>query len=743
MIGLVFSGCLSRFDVFDKTETLASVKAKIESGVDVDAQDAFGKTLLLSAVENENFEIVEYLVEEGADLDLTADDGRSPLIIAAEKANFDIIKKLVTNGVNINYQMLDNSYALYKLVGNQDIHSKKDYVMMAKYMIDHGAKYDMVGFNNYFLIHASRDVKMIEYLSSLGLDIYAFTENNATSLIGSIANQGEGTEVTEYLINKCVNLQAEATFDGKKTNAYTMALRFKRYEAAKLILDAINNPPKQCIDGYVEANVVPPLIKFYTSKDANGSSITIELKAQDNGIGNVSIFLNDVELDTDESVKLIRANAEEKVFNIKLENGTNDIKVYAYDETDEVRSNAVFHTVIGEEKPYERPNLYAVVIGVDDFKAEELDLKYAQADALLFGSTLFKRARELFSKVNVIYLKNEKDTTKESILNELKKLNDISPNDLFVFYAATLGTNIENKYYMMTSDISSIENQYLQENALSEDELRNAFKSIPAENKLLLFDTSYAGNVTKSIASKLVDNSLKPINLSSITATGPTHITLEGYADGHSTFAYLISDALDGEADVNNDKIVNSKEMISYVVKNLPLEVNKYNHIQSAFAYENGDAFNLAKVRAYKQEVEVEVVVIKKEPCVEVKKEQTIEPEPEDEIEIEEPVLDKTYDIGKFNFEFKNNSIFIASKDELKNHFNYINAQGETLIVFDFYSNSYIPYAEELIETDKVTKIEIGYHEEFYRIVLYTKIKQTYEYISTDDGIQINLKDEK
>ena len=713
--------------------------------MDVDAQYALGKTLLLSAIENENIEVVEYLVEQGADLDIPSDDGRSPLIVAAEKANFEIIKKLIENGVDINYQMEDNSYALYELVANQDINSKKDYVMIAKYMVGHGAKYDLLGFNNYFLIHASRDINMLKYLRTLGLDIYAVTKNNATSIIGSIANEVEGTQAVEYLINNCVNLKTKAYIDSKSINAYELALKFKRNELARIILDAINNPPKQCLDDPIESNIVPPLIKFYTieDNDTKESSIAIELKAQGNGIGNISIFLNDVELNINESVKIVKENDKERVFNIQLEDGINDVKVYAYNSSNEVRSNALFHTIVGDDKADLRPNLYAVVIGIDDFKAKELDLKYAQADALLFGSTLFKRSRELFSNVNVVYLKNAKDTTKESILKELKKLNNISSSDLFVFYAATLGTTVDNKYYMITSDVSSIENEYLQENALSEDELRNSFKSIPAENKLLLFDTSYAGSVTDSIAGKLIGNDLKPMNISAITATGPTHITLEGHSDGHSTFAYLISDALDGEADVNNDKIVNSKELINFVLNKLPVEVKKYNHIQYALSYENGEVFNLAKVRAYKEKV----VVFEKEPCAKIQELQVMqniqEIEPEIEIEIEEPMIKKDYEIGKFKFKFNKDKIFIASKDALKSHFNYINAQGETLIVFDFYSNNYVPYAEKLIQTDKVSKIEIGYHDEFYRIVLYTKIKQTYEYISTDNGIQINLKDEK
>ncbi len=687
------------------------------------------------AVEEENLEIVNYLLDKGADVNIVDNKGFSPLIRAAQKANFIIIKKLIDNGADINYQMPDKTFALYELIGNQDIHSGKDYVKMAKYFVDHGADISLVGFNNYSIMHACRDVKMIEYLITLGMSIHDVSENNATTLVGSIANKGEGTAVTEYYINNCVDLTREATFGDAPLNAYTMALNFKRFDSAKLILDAMNKPPRKCTDD--NSSVVPPLIEFYglsETIDSQHKDVAVELKSQGFGIGESKVFLNGVELDDNQSLRVIKDENGTRIFNISLNEGLNEIRVYAYDVEDEVRSHALFHTFIGEDTVDLRPNLYAVVVGIDSFKATQIDLKYAQADALLFGSTLFKRSRELFSNVEILYLKTDKETTKESILTELKKLQSISPNDLFVFYVATLGTTIEDKYYMLTSDIISIDNRYLKENALSEDELRNAFKRIPAHNQLLLFDTSYSGTITKSVAQKLVENSQKKLNINSIAATGATEITLEGYTDGHSTFAYVLSDALDGEADVDNNGIVNSNELLDYVTKVVPKEVSKYNHTQTPTSYQAGEAFNIAKIRSYKEEVKV--YIKEKVVCSKKKLDKKVEKPMEDIIKIE-----KNFTIGKLKFLFKDDSVFIDTKDELKSHFSFINAQGETLVVFDFFSDEHIPYAMEEVKTDKVSKLEIGNHEGYYRVVLHTKIKQWYEYIISDSGIQIKLKD--
>jgi len=591
-------------------------------------------------------------------------------------------------------------------------------------------------------MHACRDVKMIEYLITLGLSIHDVSENNATTLVGSIANKGEGTAVTEYYINHCVDLNREATFDGKKANAYTMALSFKRYDSAKLILDAMNKPPRRCTDD--NTTVVPPLIEFYglsETIDVEHRDVAIELNSQGSGIGESKIFLNDIPLD-EKTLKTIKDENETKVYNIKLRDGLNEIRVYAYDKENEVRSNALFHTFIGEQKADLRPNLYAVVIGIDNFDASQVGLKYAQADAILFGTTLFKRARELFANVNIIYLKTAQETTKESILNELKGLQKISKNDLFIFYAATLGTNLGGKYYMLTSDMNSIDNSYLQENALSEDELRNSFKRIPAQNKLLLFDTSYSGTTSTSIAKKLVENSKTPMNVSSMAATGATQITLEGHSGGHSTFAYVLSDGLDGEADTNKDGVVQSDELLKYVVKVLPKETKKYSHTQTPSTYASGLAFNITKLRYHKEKVKV--YIKERVECSKTdlgKKQSQIKPKKVSKKPLQKPKqIEKTLRLGKLEFTFKGDSVFINTKDELKSHFSFINAQGETLVVFDFFSDTPVTYAIEDVNTNKVTKIELGKHDGFYRVVLHTKIKQWYEYIISDNGIQIKLK---
>ena len=415
-----------------------------------------------------------------------------------------------------------------------------------------------------------------------------------------------------------------------------------------------------------------------------------------------------------------------------------------------------------------KPQLHAVVIGIDGFANKNLNLKYAEADASLFGTTLFKRSRKLFSKVNIHYMKKEEGTTKEVILNKLKSLKNISANDFFVFYVASHGVTINNKFYLITSNVSNSSKSNIKQNAISEDMLRNTIKQIPTANKLILFDTCYSGGINKSISEKLAKSSIKQLNLTSLTAANSRQTALEGFADGHGIFTYIISDALDGDADINNDGIVQSMELVNYVNKMVPIEARKFKHIQTPAYFQSGQVFNITKLRNHKGKVdmkpqyfqpkEVEQLISYMDTnnvealnkVIKSNKEETIKKVIKIKTEAAQveakkaqetfKIADKRFKFGKSSFIFNDNSIFLDIKDEVKKHFNFTDSQGRHLVVLDFYSKEQAPRVVSKLDTEKVSDIYMADRGDWYRITLQTKSKQSYEHIVSDDGIFIKLK---
>lgn len=122
------------------------------------------------------------------------------------------------------------------------------------------------------------------------------------------------------------------------------------------------------------------------------------------------------------------------------------------------------------------PNLYAVVVGVSDYKGEELDLNFAAKDAVDIANTLDISAKKLLNtdgKEHVFITRihtgadRDKFPEKNSIKQVFKDIADkAKPNDiLFIFFAghgvmsARAGTDGEaekNQFYFLTADASGL-----------------------------------------------------------------------------------------------------------------------------------------------------------------------------------------------------------------------------------------------------------------------------------------------
>ena len=76
------------------------------SGADPNLQDGEGKTVLASAVENQQLEIVEMLLNKGVDIDSQDKKGRNVLLTAAAMGCEDVCLKLMKSGVDM--QVIDN-----------------------------------------------------------------------------------------------------------------------------------------------------------------------------------------------------------------------------------------------------------------------------------------------------------------------------------------------------------------------------------------------------------------------------------------------------------------------------------------------------------------------------------------------------------------------------------------------------------------------------------------------------------
>ncbi len=84
-----------------RRDDVSDVKRHLQQGIDVNARDDNGRTLLSVATETGRVEIVEYLVSKGADINAKDNSGQTPLHHAAIKGDLAMVKHLVESGADI------------------------------------------------------------------------------------------------------------------------------------------------------------------------------------------------------------------------------------------------------------------------------------------------------------------------------------------------------------------------------------------------------------------------------------------------------------------------------------------------------------------------------------------------------------------------------------------------------------------------------------------------------------------
>ncbi len=708
-----------------------------------DGNEHNGYDMLAFAISSGQMESVKFLIENGCNVNHQDKDGITPLVDAILQEQYDIVKYLIAKGADVNLKShKENETALH-------------------------------------FSQATQNLKIISLLIKNGADLEAKDSKGQTPLF--LAGTQGNLPVVKFLVAK----GAKIDFDPDNLSDAWFWVSDDKVTKVIAYLKAIQ----------LDRNIKPPTLDFdgtaLVSKQER-SSITLRIKDEGSGIGEVHLFVNGSEIFPNPTRALKKKRGKKKQkgadnyvikhYSIQLQQGLNHVKAYVYDAKNRMQSDDKFLQIVGDYKLDKRPTLHAVVIGVDEFDDKTLNLSYAKADATLFGTTLYKRAKEIFSDVKISYLREKDMTSKAAIQKALGDLSSISANDFFVFYAASHGIIVDKTFYMLTSDQKSQEEAAIQKQALSQHDFRELFRRIPTANKLLVFDTCYSGLINEEIAHKLASGTSRKLNLTSISAAQSKETALEGFADGHGVFTYVLSDALEGEADLNGDGLVQSLELVQYVKATVPEVAKKYNHNQTPVYFQSGQVFTVTKLRNFKGKVNLkpqyfeakeikklaksldkrdkesfEKVVKKnreeaKKVVKKVKKQKVATPQTR---KVQQPKKKK--EIKKAQkaekgqkIEIKNSDIAVTItddtlilpvKDKVMKHFSFINAKKEPIIVIDFHTSKFTKHSITPVLSSKVAAIKIGWHYDFYRVAIQLKKPSTYKLTQDSNEVRVKIKD--
>jgi WD40 repeat protein len=363
------------------------------------------------------------------------------------------------------------------------------------------------------------------------------------------------------------------------------------------------------------ADVKPPpvVVIVDTPKSIDKSDAVITLKITDagGGIGDIRLYLNGsaVMLDSTRGVKVVSSNQNEiqKTYQLKLSSGVNVVRAIAFNADNTMQSNDAVQEITAAFKAIGKPSLYALVIGINEYKNPKLQLNYAVADSDLFANTLKQGASTLFEKVTVKKLSSREETTRENILKELKKMQTLNPDDLFVFYVASHGTVDDGEYFLITSNVGSVSTAKLKPDAVSQNALKELIANIPATKKLIVIDTCSAGKLGDVIQTAMLTRGMseatamkvlsRAVGSTILSASTSVQEALEGY-QGHGLFTYVLADGLNGKADKSKSGFIKTTELADYVDNEVPALAEKvFKRAQYPTISISGQGFPIGKVQ--------------------------------------------------------------------------------------------------------------------------------------------------
>jgi WD40 repeat protein/uncharacterized caspase-like protein len=309
-----------------------------------------------------------------------------------------------------------------------------------------------------------------------------------------------------------------------------------------------------------------------------------EIADQGGGIGKIEWRVNGVTLGIEDrgfkrvdqaaappgeakSIKVTRALA--------LTPGENKIAVLAYNEAGLIASEPAEITVTSVQQASQKPNLYVLAVGVNDYWDGALRLNFARADASSLGEGLKQAGGKLYQQVTVrTVLDGDVTAGKlDSVFAELSQ--KVRPQDVFVFFLAGHGKTVDARFYFLPQDFRYAGEDSIVGKGIGQDQLQSWVSRIKAQKSVLLFDACQSGSLIgeriamRGIEEKAaIDRMTRAMGRTILTATTDDKPAFEGY-HGHGVFTYTLLAGLD-EADSDGNGVVDVTELAQYVDRRLP-----------------------------------------------------------------------------------------------------------------------------------------------------------------------------
>jgi WD40 repeat protein len=154
-----------------------------------------------------------------------------------------------------------------------------------------------------------------------------------------------------------------------------------------------------------------------------------------------------------------------------------------------------------------KAHFYGIFIGINDYKGESIDLKYAAQDAVELQKLMENSAKKLFNsvdsnRIHTYILTSDKISSQGNfpdrknildVFNEIEKLSN--PEDvLMIFFGGHGDINNENHLILLSAEASKDEII-----GISMKEINESLVKIPANKRILILDACYSGQAINEL----------------------------------------------------------------------------------------------------------------------------------------------------------------------------------------------------------------------------------------------------
>lgn len=237
------------------------------------------------------------------------------------------------------------------------------------------------------------------------------------------------------------------------------------------------------------------------------------------GLGETVVYVNGIEARRYRPAEL-RKNGDVYELLIKKEElesffiagKENPVTVKAFTADNTISSRGVIIIESSERSNIITPNLYAVMVGISDYKGDELDLKFAAKDAIDLSGAVSNAARKLLNTDGKehVFMYNLTTAAGRSLLPEKNSIRKTfeeigkkaTANDILLVFFAGHGVMEGDKkqFYFLTADASKASAaSAIAEVGISTAELTEWMKpqQIKAQKRILIFDACNSGQAIK------------------------------------------------------------------------------------------------------------------------------------------------------------------------------------------------------------------------------------------------------